>query len=140
LSRVKPDDHAQEFEMYQSSMKVTSYAQTTNGPATILVTLVGVAAALAVASIQALPLVLTSMGFGSVWIEGLSGMAAENRTPLLYIGAVGLAIGAVMLWFQQQAVHESYERNPDASPALRTLTFLGLAVGAILLLAGASCA
>ncbi len=82
---------------------------------------------------------LTSIGFGSAWIEGVGRMAAENRTPLLYIGAVGLAVGAVMLWFQQQAVHASYDRNLDASPGLRTLTFLGLAVGAVLLLAGASC-
>lgn len=125
--------------MYQSSIKVTSYAQTTNSPAAILVTLVGIAAAFALASIQALPMALTSMGFGSGWIEGLGRIAADNRTPLLYIGGVSLAVGAAMLWFQQQAVHASYDRNLDASPGLRTLTFLGLVVGAVLLLAGASC-
>lgn len=125
--------------MYKSSIKVTPYGQTTNASATILVTLVGVAAAFAVASIQALPLVLASMGFGSAWIEGVGRMAAENRTPLLYIGVVGLAVGAVMLWFQQQAVHASYDSNLDTSPGLRTLTFLGLTVGTVLLLAGANC-
>ncbi len=125
--------------MYQSSMKVTSYAQTTNSPAAILVTLVGIAAAFALASIQALPMALTSMGFGSGWIEGLGRIAVDNRTPLLYIGGVSLAVGAAMLWFQQQAVHASYDWNLDASPGLRTLTFLGLALGAVLLLAGASC-
>ena len=67
-------------------------------------------------------------------------MAAPHRRLLLYIGGVSLAVGGVMLCFEQRHVHASCATNMAAPLAIRVVTFLGLALGAVLLLAAASCA
>ncbi len=125
--------------MYDMPLKITAQSNATQGAGAMLVTFAGLASAFAVASTYALPLLLTALGIGTAWIEGVGCMAAPHRTMLLSIGLLSLAAGAVMLWFQQQAVHESYDSRLEASPAIRTITFLGLVLGAILLAAGNSC-
>jgi mercuric ion transport protein len=115
-------------------------ANINTGRATLYFTLVGLAAAFALASICALPQVLGAMGFGSSCIEGVGDMAGPHRTLLLYLSGVNLAIGGVMLWFEQQRVHESFTTNMAAPVTIRVVTFLALTLGEVLLLAGNSCA
>ncbi len=125
--------------MYDMPPKITAQRNTPQGAGAMLVTFASLVSAFAVASTYALPLLLTTLGIGTAWIEGVGCMAAPHRTPLLSIGLVSLAAGSVILWFQQQAVHESYDSRLEASPATRTITFLGLVLGAVLLAAGNSC-
>jgi len=124
--------------MHDAPMRAAYPVNTTNGSGALLVTLVGLAAAFAVASINALPMALSALGVGSAWVEGVGDAAAPYRLLLLTVGVISLSAGAVMLWFQQQAPYGSYGAVA-APPASRVLTFLGLALGAALLLAGYAC-
>jgi hypothetical protein len=101
--------------------------------------MVGLAAAFALASISALPLTLGASGLSTHWIDRIGAVAALHRTVLLWVGGVGLAGGALMLWLEQQAAHASGDRYLETPAELRAITFAGLALGAVLLLAGANC-
>jgi mercuric ion transport protein len=97
---------------------------------TVLLTLVGLAAAFGAASCCGLPLLLTSLRVGSAWLTGLALLAAPNRLLLLTLGAGGLASGAVLLWRRGTCA-------PGAiclRPAFRDTLLVALIVGMLLYL------
>jgi|HubBroStandDraft_3_1064219.scaffolds.fasta_scaffold173059_1 mercuric ion transport protein len=124
--------------MYDTPYTAAHRVNTSNSSGALPVVLVGLAAAFCVASINALPMALTALGVSSSWVDGVGEAASPYRLMLLCVGVIGLAAGAVMLWFQQQAPYGSYA-EAAAPPAKRALTFLGLVLGAALLLAGYAC-
>ena len=69
----------------------------TVGSGTLLFTLGGLAAAVGLASCCALPLLFTTLGLSTAWLGGVALMAAPHRGPLLVIGALFLAGGAILL-------------------------------------------
>jgi mercuric ion transport protein len=96
----------------------------------------GIAAAFAVASCCALPILLTSAGIGVAWLGGIAVTAAPFRTPLLIVGALFLLSGAVMLGRQQVAARHCGPDGACTPPAMRILTLAGLLLGIVLLYLG----
>ncbi|GAA3677512.1 MULTISPECIES: mercuric reductase [Acetobacteraceae] len=99
-------------------------------------TLGGIAAAFAVASCCALPILLTSAGLGVAWLSGIAVATAPFRTPLLIVGALFLLFGAVLLGRQQVAASRCGPDGVCTPPAVRIFTFAGLLVGVVLLYLG----
>ncbi len=106
------------------------------GSTAALFTVAGLAAAFGVASCCALPLLLATIGAGTVWLGGVAVMAAPHRGMLLVVGALCLLGGAILLWRQQRAVAACGAKCGHTSSAVRALTLVGLLVGAALLWAG----
>ncbi len=125
--------------MYGTSPKPSRHSNTSNGTGTLLAMFAGLATGFSVASIDALPMALNSLGVSSSWIENIGGAAAPYKMLLLSVGAVVVPMGAVMLWFQQQTAYGAYADETGAPPAARVATFMGLALGAALLVAGYCC-
>jgi mercuric ion transport protein len=99
-------------------------------------TLGGIAAAFGVASCCALPFLLASIGIGSAWLGGIGLAAAPYRTPLLLIGALCLAAGAVSLARQQITASRCGPDGVCTPPAVRIVTLVGLLIGLVLLYLG----
>lgn len=90
----------------------------------------GFGAAFAAASCCGLPIALGGLGVGTTWLFGLAVRAAPHRGALLALAAALLGAGTVAAWRQSRGVC-----SPDAwcaRPAVRALTVVGLAVGALL--------
>jgi mercuric ion transport protein len=125
--------------MYDTSPRPNRHSNTSNGTGTFLAMFAGLATGFAVASINALPMALNALGVSSSWIGNIGDAAAPYKMLLLSVGAVVVPIGAVMLWFQQQTPYGAYADETAAPPAARVAAFMGLALGAALLLAGYCC-
>ena len=100
----------------------------------VVLTAGGLLAGLATASCCALPLLLGALGLGSGWLFRIAVIAAPHRVALLFFGAAATGIGAVLLWRQRTIVCE-----PGAwcaKPQVQAITAIGLAIGAMLLVAG----
>lgn len=108
----------------------------TVGSGTVLFTLGGLAAAFGLASCCALPLLFTTLGLSTAWFAGLALLAAPHRGPLLVIGALFLAGGAILLWRQQRTAATCGPNGVCLPPAVRALTLAGLLIGMVLLWAG----
>jgi mercuric ion transport protein len=108
----------------------------TVGSGTVLLTLGGLAAAFGLASCCALPLLFTTLGLSVAWLGGVALIAAQHRGPLLVIGALCLAGGAILLWRQQRTAATCGSNGVCLPPAVRTLTLAGLLIGVVLLWAG----
>lgn len=98
----------------------------------------GLAAAFGVASCCALPMLLGPLGLGGAWLFGLAFLAAPHRAVLLTAAAACLAGGAFLLWRQRQAAVVCASGTECSRPAVRRLTAVGLALGAVLLVLGYS--
>jgi len=94
----------------------------------------GFGAAFAAAACCGLPLVLGSLGVGSGWLFGIAARAAPHRVALLMVAGVLLASGAWALWRQAWQVCEPGAWCARGS--VRTLTVVGLVVGAVLAVLG----
>ena len=127
---------------------VVAAAPSPNGTAPALLTLAGLAAAFGAASCCALPMVLSSLGLGSVWpcglvlhqehcawLFGLALLVGPHRTVLLAAAAAGLVGGAFLLWRQRRGTAAACEPGAACSPnlATRRVTTVGLAFGCALL-------
>lgn len=114
---------------------VVAAAPSPNGTAPALLTLAGLAAAFGAASCCALPMVLSSLGLGSVWSFGLALLVGPHRTVLLAAAAAGLVEGAFLLWRQRRGTAAACEPGAACSPnlATRRVTTVGLAFGCALL-------
>jgi len=103
-----------------------------------VLTLGGITAAFGVASCCALPILLTSAGLSAGWLGGIAVAASPYRTPLLWLSALFLIGGAVLLWRQQ---HRAMTCGPDGvctPPAVRAVLLISLLLGVILLWLGYS--
>lgn len=100
-----------------------------------ILTLGGLSAAFSVAACCALPLLLSSVGVGAVWLSSVALTAAPLRNQLLAMSALALAGGAVLLWRQQRTAAACSSAG-CVSLSLRVLTIIGLLLGAGLLWAG----
>ena len=107
------------------------------GRGAALLTLGGIAAAFGVASCCALPILLTTAGLSAAWLGGVAVVAAPYRTVLLWLSALSLGGGAILLW-QSQRRAATCGAGTCTPPLLRALLFLGLVSGAILLWLGYS--
>jgi mercuric ion transport protein len=116
--------------------KTPATERTATGSGAALFTLGGVAAAFGLASCCALPLLLTTLGVSTAWLGDVALMAAPHRGLLLAIGALCLSGGAVLLRRQQRMAAICGPNGGCTPPAVRTLTFVELLIGAALLLAG----
>jgi hypothetical protein len=125
--------------MYDSSPRPNRHGNTSTGTGIFLAMFAGLVVGFSVASISALPMILNSLGISAAWVEGVGYASAPYKMLLLSIGAVVVPIGAVMLWFQQQTAYGAYTVETGAPPAARAVAFMGLALGAALLLAGYCC-
>jgi mercuric ion transport protein len=120
--------------MNESQAPCSGRQRPAKGVGAIFLTASGIAAAFAVASCCALPIILGGLGIGTAWLFGLAVFAAPHRTLLLGIGALALGAAAVAMWRQRSAVCE-----PGAwcgRPAVRLTTGIGLILGILLLVAG----
>jgi mercuric ion transport protein len=102
----------------------------------MILTLAGVAAAFAVASCCALPLLLSAVGIGSAALAGLALIATPHRAVLLLAAAVCLAAGAALLWLQRRSATLCAVGDACSRPAARRATMAGIAIGSILLVLG----
>jgi mercuric ion transport protein len=107
-----------------------------SGAALLSLTLGGLAAAFAVASCCALPLLLTTLGIGTAWLGGVALIAAPHRDVLLVIGALCLLGGGALLWRQQWSAAACRPNGVCPTKASRVLTLVGLLIGVALLWAG----
>lgn len=96
----------------------------------------GIAAAFGVASCCGLPIVLASLGIGSVWLVGIAMAAQPYRDPLLAIGALCLLGGTVLLVRQQIAATRCGPGDSCTPLSMRRATLVGLLIGAVLLWLG----
>jgi mercuric ion transport protein len=104
--------------------------------ASVLSSLVGLAAAVGVGSCCFLPITLASLGLGSGWLGGIAEIALPYRNLLVAVSALSLLAGAVLLLRQQR---ESAVCRPGATcarPSTRLFTLAVLLAGAALLWAG----
>lgn len=97
----------------------------------------GLAAAFGVASCCGLPFLLATAGLGSAWLTGFALLAAPHRPLLLAVGAICLAVGAVLFWRQQRAA-VCLPGQSCARPLVKHLTAMGLLLGGFLLYLGYS--
>ena len=102
---------------------------------TTLLTFGGLAAAFGAASCCGIPLLLASLGLGSVWLTGLALLAGPHRVLLLVLGGVGLAGGGYLLW-RQRRLAACLPGAVCARPAFRLTIAAGLFVGALLFYVG----
>ncbi len=116
--------------------KAPAPRRATVGSGTLLFTLGGLAAAVGLASCCALPLLFTTLGLSTAWLGGVALMAAPHRGPLLVVGALFLAGGAILLWRQQRTAATCGPNGVCMPPAVRALTLAGLLIGVVLLWAG----
>lgn len=107
-----------------------------NGVTAVSLTLGGIAAAFAVASCCALPILLTSLGLGVAWLGGIGVAAAPYRIPLIVVATSCLLVGAVMLVRQQIAASKCGPNGVCSPRAMRITALLGLVIGALLLWLG----
>lgn len=108
--------------------------QPTRGSGAVLLTLGGLGAAFGVASCCGLPVVLATLGVGTVWLSGFALLAAPHRVFLLIAATLCLVGAAVLMWRQRTAVCA-----PGAvctRPVIRGVTIAGLLVGLALLYLG----
>jgi mercuric ion transport protein len=105
------------------------------GASAVLLTLAGLAAAFGVASCCGLPFLLATLGLGTAWLGGFALLAVPHRVFLLAAAAVCLVGAAVLLWRQRSAV-ACAPGAICARPAVRSITVIGLLVGAVLLYLG----
>jgi mercuric ion transport protein len=113
----------------------TSADRPTRGTGAVALTLAGLGAAFGVASCCGLPLLLSTLGLGTVWLGGFAMLAAPHRPLLLAAATVSLAVATVLLWQQRNAVACA----PGAvcvRPTVRGFTIFGLLVGFALLYLG----
>ena len=101
-----------------------------------LLTLGGLAAAFGVAACCALPILLISLGLSTAWLGGIASVAAPFRSLLLVFASLALAGGAILLWRQQRHAATCGQNGVCTPPVVRALTFVGLIVGVVLLIAG----
>lgn len=96
----------------------------------------GIAAAFGVASCCALPILLTTAGLSAAWLGGVAELAAPFRALLLWLSALCLLGGAVLLWRIQRGAMLCGPDGVCTPPLVRAALFLGLVVGAVLLYLG----
>ncbi len=96
----------------------------------------GVAAAFAVASCCALPILLTSAGLSAAWLGGIASIAAPYRALLLGIGLLSLAAAAILLWRKQRNAMTCGSDGVCTPPVVRLLLLCGIVAGTLLLWLG----
>lgn len=101
-----------------------------------LLTAGGLAAAFGAAACCALPMLLATFGIGSAWLAGIAYYTAPHEAWLLPVSVVMLAVGAiVMIWQQRQARRCAV--SAPCTPAWVKYTNMGaLALGAALVWIG----
>ena len=117
------------------TIKAPATAPPPGGTAATLLTFSGLAAAFGAASCCALPLLLASLGLGTVWLGGIALLAAPHRGVLLAAAAVCLAGGAALLWRQRGAAACALGTG-CARPAVLGVNAAGLLLGSVLLALG----
>ncbi|BBD02610.1 MULTISPECIES: mercuric reductase [Sphingomonadales] len=103
-----------------------------------VLTVGGIAAAFAVASCCALPILLTTAGLGAGWLGGIALAASPYRMLLLCLSALFLIGGAIMLWRQQRVAMTCASEGVCTPPAVRAVLFIGLLLGVTLFWLGYS--
>jgi len=116
--------------------KLSAACRPSMGAGAMLLTLGGLAAAFGVASCCALPLLLTMIGVSTAWLGGMALLAAPHREVLLFVGALCLFGGAILLWRQQRAAATCGPNGVCTPPVARAIILVGLLIGAMLLWAG----
>lgn len=97
----------------------------------------GLAAAFGAASCCALPLLLGSLGLGSLWLGGIALMAAPYHGALLAAAASCLAVGAIALFWARRTGHACTPGAACTRPAITGLLLSVLSLGAALVVLGA---
>jgi mercuric ion transport protein len=105
-------------------------------PASLLLSVGGLATAFGAAACCGLPMLLAGAGLGTAWIGGIATVAAPHRTLLLILSALFLMGGAAALWRQLLAVRACRVDGACATPAARLLVLAGLLAGAALFVIG----
>jgi mercuric ion transport protein len=82
-----------------------------------------------------LPFLLATVGLGSVWLGGLTLIAAPNRVFLLAAATICLVAAAILL-SGQRSVAACARGTFSSRPAVRCVTLIGLLVGLALLYLG----
>jgi mercuric ion transport protein len=104
----------------------------------VLLTLGGVTAAFGVAACCALPILLTTAGISAAWLGGIAMATGPYRDLLLWLSALSLAGGTLLLWRMQRSA-DSCDSERACTPVwLRLILFIGLIAGAVLLWLGYS--
>lgn len=104
----------------------------------VLLTIGGIAAAFGAAACCALPVLLTSVGIGAVWLGGIGSVAAPHRELLLWLGIFSLATGAILLLRVQRGAIACGTDGRCTPRWLRALLAAGLVCGVTLLWLGYS--
>lgn len=107
-----------------------------NGSAPVIFTTAGVAAAFALASCCAIPLLLYTLGIGTTaWLTSLGIISIQYREILTWAAAAGLGAGGFMLWRQWRA-KTCAPGSLCARPWVRGLTAMALLLGVTMLYFG----
>ncbi|API61531.1 mercuric reductase (plasmid) [Tardibacter chloracetimidivorans] len=104
----------------------------------VLLTLGGVTAAFGVAACCALPFLFTTVGISAAWFGGIATTAAPYRDLLLWLSALSLAGGTLLLWRMQRSTATCDSERACTPVWLRLILFIGLLTGAALLWLGYS--
>ena len=103
-----------------------------NGYAPVLLMLVGLAAAFAMASSRALPMLLASVGLRPAWLESVGAAAAPYVNLLMGVAALCFIGGVGFLWHQSRP-GACVPGAICARPSVQLLTSAGLAMTLVLL-------
>jgi mercuric ion transport protein len=116
-----------------SAKPITGSARET--AATLLVA-GGVVSAFGAASCCALPLLLGSLGFASVWLGSLALVAGPHRPALLAAAVICLVTGGGMLLRRRHASAACARGTICSRPVLSALAMSALCLGAVLAVLG----
>jgi mercuric ion transport protein len=120
--------------MSDSTRPETSPSTTARDTGTMVLAVGGLAAAFGAASCCALPVLLGTIGVGSVWLGSLALLAGPYQSLLLAAAVICLFAGSVLLWRRQAmacAPGSTCER-----PLVSAFTKFTLSLGALLVVLG----